>query len=185
MQLYSRSIKDSCLRVLDLISIWNLGMFFFKGSTRRKISRRKAEETRITYRVHSGTSNRATRYNGRWIVVCQSLTFIFEGQWTCINCLTASDFVIMSLVCHMTVSWAQVCPAVLVKIKVCGGCSVSRAHKTFFRSILFCICQLIEITWFFLSSSLIGYGIQVIPGLENVTLEKFPQELRSWTYHAW
>ena len=119
------------------------------------------------------------------IVVCQSLTFIFEGQWTCINCLTASDFVIMSLVCHMTVSWAQVCSAVLVKIKVCGGCSVSRAHKTFFRSILFCICQLIEITGFFLSSSLIGYGIQVIPGLENVTLEKFPQELRSWTYHAW
>ena len=91
----------------------------------------------------------------------------------------------MSLVCHMTVSWAQVCPAVLVKIKVCGGCSVSRAHKTFLRSILFCICQLIEITGFFLSSSLIGYGIQVIPGLENVTLEKFPQELRSWTYHAW
>ena len=124
-------------------------VFFFKGSTRRKISRRKAEETRITYRVHSGTSNRATRYNRRWIVVCQSLTFIFEGQWTCINCLTASDFVIMSLVCHMTVSWAQVCPAVLVKIKVCGGCSVSRAHKTFFRSILFCICQLIEITGFF------------------------------------
>ena len=125
-------------------------MFFFKGSTRRKTSRRKAEESRITYRGHSGTSNRATRYNRRWIVVCQSLTFIFEGQWTCINCLTASDFVIMSLVCHMTVSWAQVCPAVLVKTKVCGGCSVSLAHKTFFRSIFFCICQLIEITWFFL-----------------------------------
>ena len=30
----------------------------------------------------------------------------------------------------------------------------------------------------------IGYGIQEIPGLENVTLEKFPQELRSWTCHA-
>ena len=69
-----------CMRVLDLISIWNLGMFFFKGNTSRKISRRKAEETRITYRVHSATSNRATRYNRRWIVVCQSLTFIFEGQ---------------------------------------------------------------------------------------------------------
>ena len=28
------------------------------------------------------------------------------------------------------------CPAVLVKKRVCGGCSVSRAHKTFLRSIL-------------------------------------------------
>ena len=26
------------------------------------------------------------------------------------------------------------CPAVLVKTRVCGGCSVSRAHKTFLRS---------------------------------------------------
>ena len=32
------------------------------------------------------------------------------------------------------------CPAVLVKTRFCGGCSVSRAHKTFLRSILFCIC---------------------------------------------
>ena len=31
------------------------------------------------------------------------------------------------------------CPAVLVKTRVCGGCSVSRAHKTCLRSILFCI----------------------------------------------
>ena len=32
------------------------------------------------------------------------------------------------------------CPAVLVKTKVCGGFSVSRAHKTSFRLILFPIC---------------------------------------------
>ena len=31
------------------------------------------------------------------------------------------------------------CPAVLVKTTVCRGCSVSRAHKTSLRSILFCI----------------------------------------------
>ena len=33
------------------------------------------------------------------------------------------------------------CPAVLVETRVCGGCSVSRAHKTSLRSILFCIHQ--------------------------------------------
>ena len=32
------------------------------------------------------------------------------------------------------------CPAVLLKTRVCGGCSVSRAHKTFLSSILFCTC---------------------------------------------
>lgn len=32
------------------------------------------------------------------------------------------------------------CTAVLVKTKVCGGCSVSLAHKTSFRLILFPIC---------------------------------------------
>ena len=32
------------------------------------------------------------------------------------------------------------CPAVLVKTRVCEGCSVSQAHKPFLRSILFCIC---------------------------------------------
>ena len=43
----------------------NVVVVFFKGSTRRKTSRRKAEETRITYRVRSGTSNRATLFNRR------------------------------------------------------------------------------------------------------------------------
>ena len=33
------------------------------------------------------------------------------------------------------------CPAVLVKTRVCEGCLVSRAHKTSLRSILFCIYQ--------------------------------------------
>ena len=33
------------------------------------------------------------------------------------------------------------CPAVLAKTRVCEGCSVSRAHKTSLRSILFCIYQ--------------------------------------------
>ena len=33
------------------------------------------------------------------------------------------------------------CPAVLVKTRVCGGCSVSRAHRTSLRWILFRICE--------------------------------------------
>ena len=33
------------------------------------------------------------------------------------------------------------CSAVLVETRVCGVSSVSRAHKTSLRSILFCICQ--------------------------------------------
>ena len=32
------------------------------------------------------------------------------------------------------------CPAVLVKTRVCGGCPVLWAYKTSLRSILFCIC---------------------------------------------
>ena len=37
--------------------------------------------------------------------------------------------------------WEVLCPAIFgVKTRVCGGCSVSRAQKTFLRSILFCIC---------------------------------------------
>ena len=35
----------------------------------------------------------------------------------------------------------DLCPAVLVKTRVCGGFSFSRAHKTSLRSILFCICR--------------------------------------------
>ena len=35
------------------------------------------------------------------------------------------------------------CPAVLVKIRFCGGCLVSRAHKTSLRLILFCICRVL------------------------------------------
>ena len=35
------------------------------------------------------------------------------------------------------------CPTVLVKIRFCGGCSVSRAHKTSLRLILFCICRVL------------------------------------------
>ena len=31
-------------------------------------------------------------------------------------------------------------PAVLVETRICGGCLVSRAHKTSLRSILSCIC---------------------------------------------
>ena len=51
-----------CPCVLDLLSIWILGLFFFSKGKRipehqEKTSRRKAEKTRITYRVHSGTSN--------------------------------------------------------------------------------------------------------------------------------
>ena len=35
----------------------------------------------------------------------------------------------------------DLCPAVLVKTRVCGGFSFSRAHKTSLKSILFCICH--------------------------------------------
>ena len=35
--------------------------------------------------------------------------------------------------------------AVLVKTRVCGVSSVSRAHKTSLRSILFCICQKLDL----------------------------------------
>ena len=40
-----------------------------------------------------------------------------------------------------SVLFSQVlCPAVLVKTRVCEGCSISRAHKSSLRSILFFIC---------------------------------------------
>ena len=55
------------------------------------------------------------------------------------------------------------CPAVLLKTRVCGGCSVSQAHKTFLRSILSVyICPQI---WFqsILSSVFLVTRLNILP----------------------
>ena len=41
---------------------------------------------------------------------------------------------------NVTTQGEVLCPAVLVKRRVCGVCSVSWAHEAFLRSILFFIC---------------------------------------------
>ena len=60
------------------------------------------------------------------------------------------------------------CPAVCVKTSVCGGCSVSRAHKNFLWSILsVCICSQI---WFqsILSSVFFFTRLNILPHYFNV-----------------